>query len=101
MAHFSPLECTSSDTRELDRMALAPKHIIMVHAYHYRMDGLHLTLYLTLMVHACNCIHLSFQDGGSALTAASLVGQVECVKMLLDKGAAVNMQKKVSGERTR
>ena len=29
--------------------------------------------------------------------AASEEGQVECVKMLLDRGAEVNMQKKVSG----
>ena len=28
---------------------------------------------------------------------ASQKGQVECVKMLLDRGAEVNMQKKVSG----
>ena len=28
---------------------------------------------------------------------ASYEGHVECVKMLVDRGAAVNMQKKVSG----
>ena len=28
---------------------------------------------------------------------ASVIGQVECVKMLLDRGAEVNMQDKVSG----
>ena len=29
--------------------------------------------------------------------AASIEGKVECVRMLLDKGAEVNMQDKVSG----
>ena len=42
-------------------------------------------------------IHLSLQDGWAALMMASQNGQVECVKMLLDQGAEINMQKQVSG----
>ena len=42
-------------------------------------------------------IYLSLQDGWTALMVASQEGQVECVKMLLDRGAEVNMPKKVSG----
>ena len=42
-------------------------------------------------------ILLSLQDGWTALMAASNVGTVECVKMLLDRSAEVNMQNEVSG----
>ena len=42
-------------------------------------------------------IHLSFKDGWTALMRASKAGQLECVKVLLDKGAEVNMQSWVSG----
>ena len=42
-------------------------------------------------------MHLSLQDGLTALMAASQKGQVKCVMMLLDRGAMVNMQRKVSG----
>ena len=42
-------------------------------------------------------IHLTLQDGWTALMVASHEGQVECVKMLLDRGAEVNMQNEVSG----
>ena len=42
-------------------------------------------------------MHLSLQDGSTALMKASEVGQVECVKMLMDRGAKVNMQDEVSG----
>ena len=41
--------------------------------------------------------YTSFQDGQTALMEASLKGHVESVKMLADRGAEVNMQKKVSG----
>ena len=41
-------------------------------------------------------MHLSFQGGETALMAASWSGRMECVKVLLDRGAEVNMQKKVS-----
>ena len=51
--------------------------------------------YLTLTVN--EDMHLSLQTGWTALMAASQNGQVECVKMLLDMDAEVNMQKKVSG----
>ena len=47
------------------------------------------------MVH--EYIKLSLQDGGTALMVASQQGQVEGVKMLLDRGAEVNIQKKVRG----
>ena len=42
-------------------------------------------------------MHLSLQDGLTALMMASEEGQVECVKMLMDRGAKVNMQNEVSG----
>ena len=42
-------------------------------------------------------MHLSLQDGWIALMMASRAGHMECVQVLLDKGAEVNMQNKVSG----
>ena len=42
-------------------------------------------------------MHLSVKDGWTALMMASDSGQVECVKVLLDRGAEVNMQDKVIG----
>ena len=42
-------------------------------------------------------MHLTLQNGSTALMKASEAGQVECVKMLLDRGAEVNMQDEVSG----
>ena len=42
-------------------------------------------------------MHLSLQGGWTALMVASKAGHMECVQMLLGKGADVNMQKKVSG----
>ena len=41
-------------------------------------------------------MHLSLQWGWTALSMASEAGQVECVKLLLDRGAEVNMQDKVN-----
>ena len=41
-------------------------------------------------------MHLSLQDGWTALMMASEAGHMECVKVLLDKGAEVNKQNKVS-----
>ena len=38
----------------------------------------------------------SLQDGWTALQMASVVGKVECVKMLLDRSGQVNMQSRVS-----
>ena len=43
-------------------------------------------------------MHLSLQDGATALIKASKAGKVECIKLLLDRGAEVNMWNKVSGE---
>ena len=50
------------------------------------------------------CVHLAFvllyedvhllQDGWTALMAASVTGNVECVELLLDGGLQVNVQKK-------
>ena len=42
-------------------------------------------------------MHLSLQDGATALIKASKAGKVECIKLLLDRGAEVNMWNKVSG----
>ena len=42
-------------------------------------------------------MHLSLQDGATALMMASAAGRVECIKVLLDRGAKVNMQDEVSG----
>ena len=39
---------------------------------------------------------LSLQDGETALMKASWKGHMECVKVLLDNGAEVNKQDKVS-----
>ena len=41
-------------------------------------------------------MHLSFQGGWTALMKASESGHVERVTVLLDRGAEVNMQDKVS-----
>ena len=41
-------------------------------------------------------MHLPFQNGGTALMEASRRGRMKCVKELLDRGADVNMQGKVS-----
>ena len=41
-------------------------------------------------------MHLSLQDGLTALMRALVAGHMECVQVLLDKGADVNMQRKVS-----
>ena len=41
-------------------------------------------------------MHLSLQDAGTALMMASKAGHMECVHVLLDKGADVNMQIGVS-----
>ena len=42
-------------------------------------------------------MHLSLQFRETALMMALKKGHMECVKLLLDKGAEVNMQDKVSG----
>ena len=42
-------------------------------------------------------MHLSLQDGETALMKASAAGQMECIKVLLAKGAEFNMQGIVSG----
>ena len=42
-------------------------------------------------------MYLSLQEGSTALMMASAAGHMECVQVLLDKGADVNMQSKVSG----
>ena len=41
-------------------------------------------------------MHFSLQDGLTTLMKASEAGHMECVKVLLDKGADVNMQNMVS-----
>ena len=42
-------------------------------------------------------MHLSLQWRETALLMASKEGHIECIKVLLDKGADFNMQNKVSG----
>ena len=42
-------------------------------------------------------MHLSLQDGLTALMKASGAGHIECVQVLLDIGADVNIQHKASG----
>ena len=42
-------------------------------------------------------MHLSLQDGWTAIKNASLEGHMECVKVLLGKSAEVNIQDKASG----
>ena len=41
-------------------------------------------------------MHLPLQDGWTALMKASKAGHMECVQVLLDKGAEVNIHDKVS-----
>ena len=50
-------------------------------------------MHLTLVVLPA----LLLQDGWTALMRASVSGHKECVNVLLDMGAEVNMQDKVSG----
>ena len=42
-------------------------------------------------------MHVSLQDGQTALMLALEAGHMERVKVLLDSGAQVNMQNKVNG----
>ena len=50
-----------------------------------------------MFVHGTWCdMASSIQDGNTALITASLVGHVECVKVLLSMGAQANLQDKVS-----
>ena len=42
-------------------------------------------------------MHLSLQEGWTALMKASEAGNMKCVKVLLDKGADGSMQNEVSG----
>ena len=42
-------------------------------------------------------MHLSSQEGWTALMLASRAGHMECVTVLLDKGAEVNIPDTVSG----
>ena len=42
-------------------------------------------------------MHLSLQDGWTALMMALKAGHMECFQVLLDKGADVNKQTRVSG----
>ena len=62
----------------------------------YRLNVMVSLWYLTLVV-LHNDMRLSLQVGQTALINASKAGQVECVKVLLDRGAEVNMQDNVSG----
>ena len=41
-------------------------------------------------------IHLPFQDGRTALINSSWLGHMECVRLLLYRGAEVNIQDMVS-----
>ena len=43
-----------------------------------------------------NDVHRSLQDGKTALMRASVMGNLECVKGLIENGAQVNVQDKVS-----
>ena len=54
-----------------------------------------IVLYLTLVV-PLHDMHLSLQWGLTALMKAFDRGHIECAKMLIDKGAQVNIQDTVS-----
>ena len=53
------------------------------------------SVYLTLVL-LYDVMHLSLQRGWTALMMAIRTGHMECVNVLLDKGAEVNMQANVS-----
>ena len=44
-------------------------------------------------------MHLSLQDGNTPLMGASLYGQDRCLQLLLDRGAQIDHQNKVSAFR--
>ena len=48
------------------------------------------------MTGTCCDMAFSLQDGLTPLIGASLASHIECVNVLLDKGAQVNLQDKVS-----
>ena len=54
-----------------------------------------IVLYLTLVV-PLHDMHLSLQCGQTALMKAFDRGHIECEKMLIDKGAQINIQDTVS-----
>ena len=62
-------------------------------------------MYISRAVDVCYCSVsgtrmnpvLILQDRWTALMRASVTGEVMCVKVLLDRGAEVNMQNMVSG----
>ena len=52
---------------------------------------------INLTTHNCACgLIFSLQDEWTALALASMAGHIECVKVLLDRGAQHNHQNKVS-----
>ena len=50
-------------------------------------------------LHGTLICHSLQQDGGTALMCASSMGKVECMRILLEKGAQANTQAKVSSSR--
>ena len=56
------------------------------------MCYLNVTLVVPYDIH----VHLYIQDGKTPLMKASDFGYMECVKVLLDRGAQVSVQDKVS-----
>ena len=50
-------------------------------------------------LHGTLICHSLQQNGGTALMLASMVGEVECMRILLERGAQANTQSEVSSSR--
>ena len=67
-------------------------HFTIPKCYHFHI----LLVYISNCVYNVLCLELLMQDGWTPLMMASHWGNVECVKVLLDRGAHANLQNNVS-----
>ena len=76
------------------RSVLLLEHVCCLCAVMAEMGWLYLTFLLYTRIY-----HFLLQNGGTSLMWASREGHVECVKILIEGGAQVNQQNKVSSYR--